>query len=189
MTARTAAGCARPRLRAHGRAALLALLLAACTSKGPSDAEQLQTDMRRAGIESKSLGRFGHYALLNEDLSDLPCEKPLGPDNRICDVHLIGRGPIRLVQVPAELETRDAVPKGALMRIEYTADCSQQAFDFKTFDNVLPRQGSSAGVSVWAGRFVKVSHVRLGEGPDSRCNVVVEVAEPLMTRLRNSPGP
>ncbi len=117
----------------------------------------------------------------------MPCAKPLGPDNRICDVNVIGKGPIRLVSVPAELDQKLSLKKHALMRIEYRADCEQEKFDFKTFDQVLPRRGSESGVSVWADKLVKVTHTRIGEGLEARCRVEVELAEPLMERIRAAP--
>lgn len=163
------------------------LLLAGCKDDATRQAEALQFDIRRAGIESKSLGRFGIYALLDEEFVDVPCEKPLGPDNRICDVNVVGKGPIRLVSVPAEWDQKVSLKRHALMRIEYRADCSNEKFDFKTFDQVLPRRGSESGVSVWADKLVKVTHTRLGDGELARCRVEVEVAEPLLERIRAAP--
>lgn len=163
------------------------LLLAACRDGSTLAGEQLQKDIRRAGIEARSLGHFGLYLPLHEELDDVPCREPLGPANRICDVEVIGRGPIRLEIVPAEFEGKLALKKHALMRVEYRADCSNEKFDFKTFDQVLPRRGSENGVSVWSDKLIAVTHTRLGEGADARCRVVVEVAEPLMERIRASP--
>lgn len=161
---------------------------AACTSSGPDpleEARKLQSDIRRAIITTKSLGRFGAFALLQEDLSAIPCKEPLSAENLVCEAQVVGRGAVRLTAAEPALSASGRIREQALIAVDYPADCSLQSFDFKSFDNALPRlPPPEAGASQWGDKLVRVTHWRRkGEGGD-RCSARVEVAPALMARIR-----
>jgi len=171
---------------------LLAFLLSlSCTSTSavdPIDARlQLQDEIRRTVITTKSLGRFGLYALLQEDLSEVPCLVPLSAENRICDVHVIGRGHIRLVVAAPALEKAEVLRPNALVAVEYPADCGNQSFDFKSLDNGLRRGPTRDGLTTWRSSLVLASHKREKSETGERCSVRVEAAPELLQRLGNPP--
>jgi len=166
--------------------------MTACTKPGPDPVEEgmrIQSEIRRAIITTKSLGRFGDFALFQEEMSKVPCEKPLTADNRVCEVSVIGKGRVRMTISDAALEATGRVIKDALLRVDYPADCANQSFDFKTFDNVLPRARAKApaGMSIWQDKLVRVTHWRMGERDDERCGVVVEAAPTLLELIRAAP--
>ncbi len=164
-----------------------AALLAACAASGP-DLEQarlLQADIRRAIITTKSLGRFGVFALLQEDFAPIPCRAPLSAQNLVCDAQVIGRGTVRLIVGEPALSATARVRDQALLAVDYPAECGQQHFDFMTFDNSLPRlPATEAGVSQWGDKLVRVTHRRRPSARGERCEVRVEVAPALMARIR-----
>jgi hypothetical protein len=175
------------RLTALGGAAA-ACVLAACAPSGPDPGEQarlLQSDIRRAIITTKSLGRFSVFALLQEDFAPIPCRVPLSAQNLVCEALLIGRGTVRLTIGEPALSETGRVRDQALLAVDYPADCDQQRFDFKTFDNVLPRlPATESGVSQWGDKLVRVTHRRQPSARGERCEVHVEVAPALMARIR-----
>jgi hypothetical protein len=167
----------------------LAAALAACTSSvaGPDPLEQaraLQTDIRRAIITCKSLGRFGVFALLQEDMAAIPCREALTAQNLVCEAPVVGRGRVRLTVGAPALAASGRVKEQALLAVDYPADCSLQSFDFKTFDNALPRLPPSEGESLWGDKLVRVTHRRRPAAGGIRCEVRVEVAPTLMDRIR-----
>jgi hypothetical protein len=170
------------------RTAAVCAALAACTSSGPDpleQARQLQSDIRRAIITTKSLGRFGVFALLQEDFASVPCKVPLSAEKLVCEVQVVGRGAVRLTVAEPALSAAGRVKEQALLSVDYPADCSLQSFDFKTFDNALPRlPPPEKGVSQWGDKLVRVTHGRKAEERGDRCSVRVEVAPVLMARIR-----
>lgn len=173
-------------------AAAACAALAGCPPSGPDpldEARKLQSDIRRAVITAKSLGRFGVFALLQEDMAAVPCREPLSAQNLVCEAQVVGRGAVRLAVAEPSLSATGRVQERALIAVDYPADCTLQSFDFKTFDNALPRLAPpEAGVSQWGDKLVRVTHRRkAGEGGE-RCSARVEVAPALMARIRSPQG-
>jgi hypothetical protein len=175
---------------------VLSLLLgaAACSRPtGPDPVEEgkrIQDEIRRAIITTKSLGRFGVFALFQEDLTKVPCQPALSETNRVCEVEVVGRGHVRMSVGDRALEETGRVMKDAVVRVEYPADCANQGFDFKTFDQVLPRSRAKApdGMTIWENKLVRVTHWRLGSKPEAQCGVAVEAAPALLERIEKVPS-
>jgi hypothetical protein len=172
-------------------AAALLLGTAGCQRGGVDPVEagrRMQFEIRRAIIETKSLGRFGLFALFQEELADKPCKVPISESNRHCDVVVVGRGEIRLTVAEGELARSEQLPPDPVVAVEYPADCANQGFDFKTFDNVLPREGPTKdGVSVWKGKRIQVTHWRLPASRGERCRVVVQATPAFLESIRQGP--
>ena len=169
-------------------ATLAAVVATACSSPVVSEGKRIQAEIRRAVITSKSLGRFGTFGLFEEEMREVPCQTPLSKENRLCEVHLVGRGPVRMQVADATLAATGRVNDDALIKVEYPADCANKGFDFKTFDGVLPRSREKApeGMTVWADPLVRVTHWRIGSPDGERCGVVVEAAVELLEQIRAS---
>ncbi|MBI5548534.1 MAG: hypothetical protein HY901_32020 [Deltaproteobacteria bacterium] len=162
-------------------------LLPACASSGPdpvAEARALQTELRRAVITTRSLGRFGELALFEQELEKAPCRPPLSDENRLCEVALAGKGPVRMRVADLELEKAGHVRKHALVWVEYQPDCDNQRFDFKTVDNVLPRGPTRDGVTVWENKLLRVTHRRVAAPSRDQCTLTIEAAPPLLTRIK-----
>ena len=168
--------------------ALAALTLAsACPRSGPDPEEvarQLQVDLHRALIETRALGRFGELGLFEQEMEAVPCRAPLSATNRICEVALEGRGPVRMQVADAELERSGQLRKDALVSVEYQPDCDNARFDFKTVDNVLPRGPTVQGMTVWENKILRVTHRRTAGAPKDHCTLVIEAAPALLARVK-----
>lgn len=115
----------------------------------------------------------------------IPCQAPLSAQNRVCEVTLQGRGPVRMKVADAMLEQGDQLRKDALVSVEYLAtDCDNARFDFKTVDNVLPRGPTVDGVTVWENKLLRVTHRRVPGAPADRCSLTLEAAPALLARVR-----
>ena len=115
----------------------------------------------------------------------VPCQAPLTPTNRICQVNLAGRGPVKMRVADEELEKSDQLRKDALVWIEYqSTECENARFDFKTVDNVLPRGPTVDGVTVWENPLLKVTHRRVPGTPADRCSLTIEAAPSLLARIK-----
>ncbi len=160
-------------------------LLSACDeSPQLAEARRLQSDIKRAIITTKNLGRFGALALFQEDVQPMPCTVPLSPTQRVCEVKLVGRGIVRVgLAVPA-LNDAGRVQADAALWIRYPANCEDQAFDFKSIDHALPRLPSpSADLASWQDKLVRVTWRRDSGQEGPRCSMLVEVAPALLERL------
>jgi len=173
--------------------ALLALLalavpLAACTRSGPDPVEEaraLQVELHRALIETRALGRFGELGLFEQEMERVPCKEPLSPTNRVCEVTLLGKGPVRMKVADAQLEASGQLRKDALVFVEYQPECANAGFDLKTVDNVLPRHGPTVdGVTVWQNKLLRVTHRRLTWTPQDKCTLTIEPTPALLERVR-----
>ncbi|HEY3445580.1 MAG TPA: hypothetical protein VGK67_04405 [Myxococcales bacterium] len=115
----------------------------------------------------------------------VPCQVPLSPANRICEVNLAGRGPVKLRVADEDLEKSDQLRKDALISVEYQAtECENARFDFKTVDNVLPRGPTVDGVTVWENKLLKVTHRRIAGTPADGCSLTLEAAPALLAHVR-----
>ena len=140
--------------------------------------------MRRSQLTVKGLGRFGLYAPFEEDMTIPPCDPKLSDTNRVCAVHLIGRGLVKITVADKSLYGAGNVRKDAVVAVEYPADCENEKFDFKTMDNVLPRKGNVGGtLQVWEDRLIVVTHEKKGEGKEATCSVVVASSPEFVKRL------
>ena len=163
-------------------ASVLLLLACACPDPALERGRALQRDVRRAIIETRSLGRYGTFALLQERIDELPCRVPVGTDNDQCELRIVGKGAVRLRASPPDVVAVGAVPADVPVEAVYAADCSLEPFDRKTFDQVLPRTRSEQNLSVWEDDLLRVTHRRLA-GERNGCEVRVEVAPALLARL------
>lgn len=172
------------------RSPLLLLALTttlACSRSGPShedEARALQTDLRRAFVETRSLGRFGELGLFEQQMERVPCRQPLSATNRICEVAIQGKGPVRMRVADAELERSGQLRKDALIWVEYEPDCDNARFDFKTVDNVLPRAPTHDGETVWENKLLRVTHRRLTGSPKDHCTLTIEASPVLLARVK-----
>ncbi|MGC4121386.1 MAG: hypothetical protein QM765_43780 [Myxococcales bacterium] len=173
------------------RAVLIAALLfaaPACTKPGPDPEEEaraLQVDLHRALIETRSLGRFGELGLFEQEMERVPCQVPLSATNRVCEVVLQGRGPVRMQVADEALEKSDQLRKDALISVEYrSTECENARFDFKTVDNVLSRGPTVDGVTVWENKLLKVTHRRVPGTPADQCSLTIEAAPALLARVK-----
>ena len=114
----------------------------------------------------------------------VPCQVPLSATNRVCEVTLVGKGPVRLQVADAELEKSDQLRKDALISVEYQPECDNEGFDFKTVDNVLPRGPTRDGVTVWQNKLLRVTHRRLAWTPKDRCTLTIEATPALLARVK-----
>jgi hypothetical protein len=130
------------------------------------------------------MGRFGELGLFEQPMEAVPCQVPLSATNRTCDVVVSGRGPVRMRVADAELERTGQLRQDALISVEYQPDCDNARFDFKTFDNVLPRGPTQDGVTVWENKLVRVTHRRLSSTPHDLCAVTIEAAPSLLARAK-----
>ena len=168
-------------------ASLLLAALAACPRSGPDpedEARALQVDLHRAMITTRSLGRFGELGLFEEEMEKVPCPVALSDANRVCEVTLVGRGPVRMQVADLSLEKSGQLRPNALVSVEYQADCDNARFDFKTVDNALPRGATVDGVTVWENKILKVTHRRLAATPKDKCTLLIEAAPPLLARVK-----
>jgi hypothetical protein len=173
--------------RRRAFAAVLVAALAACPRSGPDpedEARALQVDLHRALITTRSLGRFGELGLFEQEMEKVPCQVPLSEKNRVCEVSLVGKGPVRMKVADLDLEKSGQLRPNALVSAEYQADCDNARFDFKTMDNALPRGATVDGVTVWENKIVKVTHRRLPATPRDRCTLLIEAAPPLLARVK-----
>jgi hypothetical protein len=172
------------------RPALFAAALlvgAACPKSGPDPEEEaraLQVDLHRALITTRSLGRFGGLGLFEEEMEKVPCQAALSPANRLCEVTLVGKGPVRIKVAPMDLEKSGQLRPEAPVSVEYQADCENARFDFKTVDNALPRGATQDGVTVWENKLVRVTHRRVAGTPRDLCTLLVEAAPALLARVK-----
>ncbi len=142
-------------------------------------------DLHRALIETRALGRFGELGLFEQEMERVPCKVPLSAANRVCEVVLQGRGPVKMRVADEALARTDQLRKDALVWIEYEAtDCENARFDFKTVDLVLPRGPTVDGVTVWEDKLLKVTHRRVPGDPAERCSLTIEAAPALLARVR-----
>jgi len=167
----------------------LVLVAAACPrSSGPDpedEARALQVDLHRALIATRGLGRFGELGLFEQEMDKIPCQPPLSAQNRVCEVTLIGKGPVRMTVASLELQKSGQLGPDALVSVEYQAtDCENARFDFKTVDGVLPRGTTQEGVTVWENKLVKVTHRRVAAAPKDRCTLFIEAAPSLLARIK-----
>lgn len=171
---------------------VFALLLAVgCRAPGPdpiAEGKRLQAEIRRGIIETKSLGRFGLFALFQEAMEAIPCEVPLSESNNQCDVQVVGRGHVRLTVADSALAASAAIRKDALISVEYRADCENQGFDFKSIDNALPRASASQDTTVWQSKRVRVTHRRLHSLSGDECRVLVEAHPALLEQVASAPS-
>ena len=171
------------------RAALLIVLLAACGVRRPGadpeeEARALQVDLHRALITTRSLGRFGELGLFEQEMEAIPCRTPLSAKNRVCEVELLGRGPVRMVVAGSDLEASGQLRPDALVSVEYRPDCGDERFDFKTLDGSLPRGPTRDGVTVWENKLVRATYRRAAGSPRDRCTLAIEAAPALLARIQ-----
>jgi hypothetical protein len=69
----------------------------------------------------------------------VPCKVPLSAANRVCEVVLQGRGPVKMRVADEALARTDQLRKDALVWIEYEATMRERALRLQTVDLVLPR--------------------------------------------------
>ena len=118
-------------------------------------------------------------------MDKIPCQVPLSPNNRVCEVTLIGKGPVRMVVADLELQKSGQLGPIALVSVEYQPDCDNARFDFKTLDGVLPRGAAQdGGVTVWENKLLKVTHRRVASPPKDRCTLLIEAAPALLARVK-----
>ncbi len=157
-----------------------------CTPS-PSDlsakAASLHSDLHRAMLLSKRLGRFGVYGLLEEDMEKIPCQAPLSDANRKCEVFLVGKGKVTLEVLP--FTKSQTLKKNALISVLYSTDCSNKSFDFKTFDLVMRRGSTVKGITVWQNRLIQVLYRQKRNKDGEHCSVRVQVAPDLLIRAQN----
>jgi hypothetical protein len=178
----------RPRFLVKQRMLLFITFLSfvQCTPS-PSDlstkAAFLHSDLHRAMLLSKRLGRFGIYGLLEENMEKIPCQTPLSDANRKCEVFLVGKGKVTLEVIP--VTKSETLKKNALISVLYSTDCSNKSFDFKTFDLVMQRGSAEKGVTVWQNNLIRVIHQQVKNKDGEHCSVRVQVASDLLTRAQN----
>jgi hypothetical protein len=165
-------------------AALAGALAGGCLSQQAEEGKRLQADVRRAIITGKSLGRFGLFALFQEDMDAVPCAVPLSDTNRVCDANVVGRGRVRMTVAERALSDAGRVNNNAVLSVDYPAECASKSFDFMSIDNALPRVATADGTTVWQDSLVRVTYKQAQESEHARCSVRVEVAPALLERLR-----
>lgn len=164
-----------------------ALIFVACDSRSAEQFEKatkLQSDIRRAIIATKSLGRFGAVALFQEEMEKVPCRVPLSQANRVCEVDLTQSGPAKLTVADLSLSASGNIKPDALIAIDYTANCENIRFDFKTIDNSLARGPTKDGVTIWENKLIRVTHFN----NSGKCSMRVEVAPALLERVKEKIG-
>ena len=114
----------------------------------------------------------------------VPCQPPLSPTNRSCELTLVGRGPVRMTVADAELERSGQLRKDALVSVEYQPECANARFDFKTLDNVLTRGATQDGVTVWENKLLRATYRRLPWTPEDKCTLTIEASPALLAHIR-----
>ncbi len=158
----------------------------ACPRAGPDPVEEaraLQSDLHRAFVTTRALGRFGTMGLFEEEMDKVPCTPPLSATNRVCNVVLVGKGPVRM-RVSAADDPSRQLRRDALLSVEYQPECANARFDFKTVDQALPRVLSREDETVWENKLLRVTYRRLAWTPADKCTLTIEAAPELLTRVQ-----
>lgn len=147
------------------------------------EARALQSDLHRAFVTTRALGRFGSMGLFEEEMEKVPCDPPLSETNRVCNVVLVGKGPVRMRVAPADDPSRQ-LRRDALLSVEYQPECANARFDFKTIDHALPRVSTREDETVWENKLLRVTHRRLAWTPADKCTLTIEAAPEILVRVQ-----